>query len=60
MRLEIEIPDKMVSLEQAKLLHTMTKAVLIVTYPDGTGAAIHVDPIRTLRPLDILRLKAHK
>ncbi len=60
MRLEIEIPDSMVSFEQAKLLHAMEKAVLIVTYSDGTGAAIHLDPVRKRRPIDILNLKARK
>lgn len=59
-RLEIEIPDSMVSYEQAKLLHDMKKATLIVEYADGSGAAIRLDPVRRRRPLDILNLKARK
>ena len=58
MKLSIEIPDSMITVEQAKLLDGMKSAILVVEHADGTGAFVYLDPIPSrITPMDLLNLK---
>lgn len=58
MRMTIEIPDELITLEQVKALKSMKGAVLIVECADGTGLAITCDPKLPTTRLDLLSLRA--
>lgn len=58
MKLEIDIPDGLVTVEQAKALRSMKHAQLLVVHADGTGCVIKLDPLPHLpTAMDVLNLK---
>lgn len=61
MIVEIEIPDEMITVEQAKALRGMKHAQLLVAHADGTGALITLDPKPSLPTnTEILNLKMRR